>query len=212
LNQWQLFTGGTQRFKIYTQTNNNVFLESTSPGGNNTIFGIRTGNGTASGLRMLIMNTNNTAGGSGRMALGHDLPETFNPTERLHLHHEINTSPVRIRFTNQSTGVSAGDGTYMGIQANGTFRLTQHENASIEFRTPANNTVLYPDPIVRFQVLQNGQVLIGSQYANENVIDGGSITGFGSFTVFGSDLSRGTYTYSLVADGIVVATKRMVKE
>jgi hypothetical protein len=36
--------------------------------------------------------------------------------------------------------------------------------------------------------------------------------GLGSITVFGSDLSSGTYTYSLVADGIVVATKRMVKE
>jgi hypothetical protein len=35
--------------------------------------------------------------------------------------------------------------------------------------------------------------------------------GLGSITVFGSDLSSGTYTYTLVADGIVVATKRMVK-
>jgi hypothetical protein len=35
--------------------------------------------------------------------------------------------------------------------------------------------------------------------------------GLGSITVFGSDLSAGTYTYTLVADGINVATKRMVK-
>lgn len=36
--------------------------------------------------------------------------------------------------------------------------------------------------------------------------------GPGSLTVFGADLSSGVYTYSLVADGKIVATKRMVKE
>lgn len=36
--------------------------------------------------------------------------------------------------------------------------------------------------------------------------------GLGSLTVFGSDLSSGTYLYKLVADGILVATKKMVKE
>lgn len=36
--------------------------------------------------------------------------------------------------------------------------------------------------------------------------------GLGSITVFGADLSSGTYLYSLVADGIVVASKKMIKE
>jgi hypothetical protein len=36
--------------------------------------------------------------------------------------------------------------------------------------------------------------------------------GLGSLTVFGSDLSTGTYTYTLVADGVVVATKKMMKQ
>ncbi|WP_430403709.1 tail fiber domain-containing protein [Fluviicola sp.] len=36
--------------------------------------------------------------------------------------------------------------------------------------------------------------------------------GAGRLQVFGSDLSSGTYTYSLVADGDVVATKKLVKE
>ncbi len=36
--------------------------------------------------------------------------------------------------------------------------------------------------------------------------------GLGSVTVFGSDLSTGIYTYSLVADGQVVATKKMMKQ
>jgi hypothetical protein len=35
--------------------------------------------------------------------------------------------------------------------------------------------------------------------------------GLGSVTVFGADLSSGIYTYSLVADGQVVATKKMMK-
>lgn len=36
--------------------------------------------------------------------------------------------------------------------------------------------------------------------------------GLGSLTVFGSDLSTGVYTYTLVADGQVVATKKMMKQ
>jgi hypothetical protein len=36
--------------------------------------------------------------------------------------------------------------------------------------------------------------------------------GLGSLTVFGSDLSSGIYTYTLVADGISVATKKMMKQ
>ncbi|WP_341903170.1 tail fiber domain-containing protein [Fluviicola taffensis] len=36
--------------------------------------------------------------------------------------------------------------------------------------------------------------------------------GLGRLTVFGSDLSSGVYTYTLVADGQVVATKKMMKE
>lgn len=36
--------------------------------------------------------------------------------------------------------------------------------------------------------------------------------GLGSLTVFGSDLSQGTYTYTLVADGQIVATKKMMKQ
>lgn len=36
--------------------------------------------------------------------------------------------------------------------------------------------------------------------------------GLGSITVFGSDLSSGVYTYTLVADGQVVATKKMMKQ
>lgn len=36
--------------------------------------------------------------------------------------------------------------------------------------------------------------------------------GLGSLTVFGADLSRGAYTYTLVADGQIVASKKMVKQ
>ena len=36
--------------------------------------------------------------------------------------------------------------------------------------------------------------------------------GLGSLTVFGSDLSQGTYTYTLVADGQIVSTKKMMKQ
>ncbi|MDD2982367.1 MAG: tail fiber domain-containing protein [Crocinitomicaceae bacterium] len=36
--------------------------------------------------------------------------------------------------------------------------------------------------------------------------------GLGSLVVFGSDLSSGTYMYTLIADGIIVSTKKMVKQ
>jgi hypothetical protein len=36
--------------------------------------------------------------------------------------------------------------------------------------------------------------------------------GQGSITVFGVDLSSGIYTYNLVADGQIVATKKMMRE
>jgi hypothetical protein len=36
--------------------------------------------------------------------------------------------------------------------------------------------------------------------------------GQGSITVFGADLSSGIYTYNLVADGQIVATKKMMRE
>jgi hypothetical protein len=35
--------------------------------------------------------------------------------------------------------------------------------------------------------------------------------GKGSLTVFANDLSNGIYTYTLVADGKIVETKKMVK-
>lgn len=35
--------------------------------------------------------------------------------------------------------------------------------------------------------------------------------GDGQLNVFGQDLSSGLYTYSLVADGQLIATKKMVK-
>ena len=38
------------------------------------------------------------------------------------------------------------------------------------------------------------------------------VRGLGSIIVYGSDLSSGVYSYTLVADGVNVATKRMIKE
>jgi hypothetical protein len=171
-------TGTTQRFSLYTQANNNVFLESSTT---DAILGLRTGNALAggSGLRMLLRGENNNNGGSGRMALGNDLPETFVPTERLHLHHTNSTSPVRIRFTNDNIGNTATDGTYMGIQDNGLFRITQNESQPLVFQTPSN---IDPSltPRTRMQILANGQVFIGDPSDPlENVIDGNPFAGFG---------------------------------
>jgi hypothetical protein len=91
--------------------------------------------------------TNNTpralfAGGtgvnSGRFALGNNIPNTFTPLDRLHLHQDA-LSGVFMRFTYQGLANSAG--TQLGIVGatgagtSGDFRLTQFENTNIDFFT-----------------------------------------------------------------------------
>ena len=134
LNAWRMYTGagnGTERFRLYTQPNNNVFFQTTTA---NAIYGIRTGNSFTNNIRMLIRGEIAGDSTTGRMALGNSLPETFIPQERLHLSH-TNATGVNIRFTNSSTSFGATDGVNTGVQSNGDLaallpsvvRLTQFE-------------------------------------------------------------------------------------
>jgi hypothetical protein len=69
--------------------------------------------------------------------------------------------------------------------------------------------------VINFSIpesVQKAQILFynpeGKMIQSVNV----SERGLGSLTVFGSDLSGGLYTYTLVADGQIVATKKMIKQ
>ncbi len=63
-----------------------------------------------------------------------------------------------------------------------------------------------PETVKKAQIhFYDGQ---GKLIQSVDVVD----RGLGSITVFGSDLSTGVYTYTLVADGQAVATKKMMKQ
>ena len=85
VNAWRMYTGagnGTERFRLYTQPNNNVFFQTTTA---NAIYGIRTGNASTNNLRMFVMGEISGNELSGRMAVGNNLPQTFTPLDKLNL-------------------------------------------------------------------------------------------------------------------------------
>lgn len=62
------------------------------------------------------------------------------------------------------------------------------------------------------ETIEKAQILFYDAFGKLiNVVDINE-RGEGQLNVFASDLSTGIYTYSLVADGKVVATKRMMKQ
>jgi hypothetical protein len=91
-------------------------------------------------------------------------------------------------------------------------RLSNRETIILDQNVPnpfAEQTVInfsIPESVQRAQIhFYDGQgKLIQSVDVKER--------GLGSLTVFGSDLSMGVYTYTLVADGQVAATKKMMKQ
>ncbi|TNE53292.1 MAG: tail fiber domain-containing protein [Bacteroidetes bacterium] len=183
LNAWRMETGGVPRASFYTRTNNNVFIETES---DNAIFGVITGGPTlATGLRMLVRNDGN-GGANGRTAFGDDLPETFNPQDRLHLHHVTGASNVRIRFSYDGTttdgidnvGSGALDGTVIGIDVNGEYRIIQHEDRPIRYYIP-DAGVKTGVPTRAMKIVPGGRTYIGqgdpvlsNRFSIESVLTG----------------------------------------
>ncbi|TNE54876.1 MAG: hypothetical protein EP338_05730, partial [Bacteroidetes bacterium] len=142
---WRMFTGpgnGSERFSIYAQPNNNVFTQVSTAGG---IYGIKTLDMISGlgGLRFLIMN-DGPLGLNGRTAIGDNLPENFVAKDRLHLHHTFGASNVRVRFSYDGrttdgldqVGSGNSDGTVIGIDINGEYRIIQHEDRPIRYFIP----------------------------------------------------------------------------
>jgi len=98
------------------------------------------------------------------------------------------------------------------IRAQLSVKLTNRETIILDQNVPnpfAEQTVInfsIPETVGKAQIhFYNGE---GKLMQSLDVVE----RGLGSITVFGSDLSSGVYTYTLIADGQAVATKRMVKQ
>jgi hypothetical protein len=175
INAWRMYTGngnGTERFRLYSQADSNVFFQSTTANG---IYGIKTGNSFTNNTRMFIAGQISGGDTTGRMALGNSLNTNFVPYERLHLNHS-NASKVNIRFTNTATASGFEDGSNIGIQSNGTFRLTQFEPLNIELWTPDQTNPA--NQAARLRVLPNGQILVGNDVFTLNTNNAPPITNF----------------------------------
>lgn len=99
-----------------------------------------------SGANPLLTRTNNinrmlifggTAGNTqGRVALGNNLPNSFLPANRLHLHQD--NGNFGIQFTNNNTGITAANGFEMNLYNNSIFQFHQHQMANVNFRMPSS--------------------------------------------------------------------------
>lgn len=84
-----------------------------------------------------------------------------------------------------------------------TERIVLNQNEPNPFREKTTISYIIPEKVAEAQLVihtQNGEVIKELDLNN----------GFGRVDVFASNLSTGTYVYSIVADGKVIVTKRMV--
>lgn len=90
--------------------------------------------------------------------------------------------------------------------------LEDNQNIVLEQNAPnpfAEQTVInyfIPEAVQQAQIVFYN--LSGKMIQTVNLTEKGN----GKLTVYGNDLSSGTYTYSLIADGKLIATKKMVKK
>jgi hypothetical protein len=109
------------------------------------------------------------------------------------------------------------------IQQNSTGTQEQYKS-SINVKLSNKNTIVLnqnvPNPFAESTVINYSipATVVKAQIhfydGQGKLINSVEITtrGAGQLNVFGEDLSSGTYTYTLVADGQIVSTKKMVKE
>jgi len=103
---------------------------------NNNIFGTMWNSPIytyTNGINRMTIFGGGTGTFGGRVALGNNLPATFVPQARLHLHQT--GGGVFTRYTNGITGLSSGDGFLTGISGFGTAYLKQLENKPIIFQS-----------------------------------------------------------------------------
>jgi len=163
VNQWQLYTGPTnatttEKFKLYVPANaNDVVLQQSQPGG---VMGINTGGA----ITRIIVADGGVGNNDGRVALGNNLPLTFVPTARLHLHQTAGVNSMR--YTTNATGTTATDGLEIGINATQNAVITQHEGADMIFRVFDFNTVSNTNAAVEKMRLTSGGTMATDAFGN----------------------------------------------
>lgn len=136
INQWQMYTGATaatstEKFKLFVSpVSNNVGLQANlgkmlfNTGGNVTYMSIEGG-----------------AGGNadGRITIGNNLPSTFTPQARLHMHHNDN-SVIGIKMTNGATGSGLTDGFDIGYfpLLNSAYFFNHEDNSNFDWYNKSN--------------------------------------------------------------------------
>jgi hypothetical protein len=133
LNLWQLFTGGTEKFRVSvanSSSNVNINVFQTA----HMLFS------TSNTERMRLTSI-------GRLGLGIGAPVSL-----LHLHRE-DSVVIHSRYTNLNTGSTASDGSRLGLEVDGDFRLVQFENLNTDIWTP---NLALTNEIQRFRIRSNG--------------------------------------------------------
>jgi hypothetical protein len=130
-------------------------------------------------------------------------------TARLDLLENCLTSLIPGLCTGQAALPLNGNNTSVNVQ---TLGLSDRNSIVLDQNVPnpfAQSTIIpyyLPSPVVKAQMHFYDAA---GKLVNSLELDG---RGEGKLSVFAEDLTSGTYTYALVADGQVVDTKRMIKE
>ena len=96
-------------------------------------FSLRT---LTNGVNRMLLAGGNMSNNAGRLALGNNLPNSFSPANRLHLHQD--NGNFGIQFTNNNTGITAANGFEMNLYNNSIFQFHQHQMANVNFRMPSS--------------------------------------------------------------------------
>lgn len=95
---------------------------------------------------------------------------------------------------------------FIDVKLNNGTTIVLNQNVPNPFAETTVITYTVPNTVKDAQIVFYDAA--GNRIKNVAILERGN----GQLNVYGSDLSSGAYTYSLIADGQVVATKRMVKQ
>lgn len=148
--------------------------------------------------RMTI--TNGTGPTAGFVGIGNNFST---PTELLHIHDGSNSY---LHVTNSTTGPGVANGVKFGLLAGSPFAIiAQMENSRLQFATNGATNAQ-----TRMTIDNIGRVAIGTNF----------LTPTFQLDVFGNDinianalnLSNDIYRYTLVVDGKIIDTRKMIKQ
>ena len=107
---------------------------------------------------------------------------------------------------NKSMIIPESEITQMDVELNDAQTIVLQKNSPNPFAERTSISYYLPDNTGKAQILfYNAQ---GKLIQSAEIIQKGK----GTLNVFASDLSNGVYTYTLVVDGKIIETKKMIKQ